>query len=120
LQYWPSKETSEYDSVLITLQEEEKMEEYAVRKFNLTSKQSSTERVITQFIYLAWSDGKVPETCSQLLEMINRIESEQQQVDNKSLVVTCRLVYLCNACEVVPLSCFVVVMECINLDYFVL
>jgi protein tyrosine phosphatase len=39
LQYWPSKETSEYDSVLITLQEEEKMEEYAVRKFNLTSKQ---------------------------------------------------------------------------------
>jgi protein tyrosine phosphatase len=89
LQYWPSKETSEYDSVLITLQEEEKMEEYAVRKFNLTSKQSSTERVITQFIYLAWSDGKVPETCSQLLEMINRIESEQQQVDNKSLVVTC-------------------------------
>jgi receptor-type tyrosine-protein phosphatase A len=89
-QYWPFKGTETYGLVSVTLKSEKMLQNYMIRKFRITNRlESETSKNVTQFHYLNWPVGQLPDTHSELLHMMNEILRLQQQSENKTVVVVC-------------------------------
>jgi netrin-G3 ligand len=90
VQYWPSEGTKKYSSVTVTLLDEMTLQDYVIRKFELCHAENKHNKTtVTQFHYFNWSVGQLPGNPHHLLDMMNKLQREQRQTGNKTIVVMC-------------------------------
>ena len=95
--YWPqgrgSSET--YSKYSVALRSQKICNDYVVRKMEITESQlrmsvSQSGFIVTQFQYLKWPEGGVPQTTTGVLEMANLVQKVQMGSGNKAIVVMCK------------------------------
>lgn len=87
-EYWKANKLNNY---LISVEKEEKMNGYILRKIKLFNKSLKKERIINQIHYISWPDHGIPKSEGNnvfdiFLEMIKRVDIFR---DNKPIIIHC-------------------------------
>ncbi|XP_028401071.1 receptor-type tyrosine-protein phosphatase F-like isoform X2 [Dendronephthya gigantea] len=89
--YWTDKSNDAMlcGNLLVTLDNEEKSDEYITRNFKLKKNEGGETRDIWHFNFLAWTEEKMPKKTAGVRQMIGKIQDVQRQGGNNPIVVHC-------------------------------
>ncbi|XP_035699732.1 receptor-type tyrosine-protein phosphatase alpha-like [Branchiostoma floridae] len=89
-QYWPDGR-AEYGKISVELKETEKCPSFILRTFHVghTENTGPPFRVIRQFHFRDWPCNGVPENGGKVLDLIGKVEKQQQQSGNGPITVHC-------------------------------
>eukprot|EP00058_Branchiostoma_floridae_P025619 XP_002611109.1 hypothetical protein BRAFLDRAFT_70467 [Branchiostoma floridae] len=89
-QYWPDGR-AEYGKINVELKETEKCPSFILRTFHVghTENTGPPFRVIRQFHFRDWPCNGVPENGGKVLDLIGKVEKQQQQSGNGPITVHC-------------------------------
>ena len=95
--YWPlGKGSSEtYGKLTVTLVEQQLCNDYIIRRMEISENQTRmsvtpSACTVTQFQYLTWTEGDIPQDTSGILDIANLIQKVQMGTGNKPMVVMCK------------------------------
>lgn len=83
--YWPSDEF-DCDHIKIKLIEEEMTQYFTKRVFNVTQKKSTDVHTVTQYQFLAWKSGVVPESTISLFTLVDIVLANNKSSSSPVLV----------------------------------
>ncbi|XP_066299110.1 receptor-type tyrosine-protein phosphatase epsilon-like [Branchiostoma lanceolatum] len=88
--YWPDGR-AEYGKISVELKETEKCPSFILRTFHVghTEKTGPPFRVIRQFHFQDWLANGVPGNAGKMLDLIGKVEKQQQQSGNGPITVHC-------------------------------
>uniref|UniRef100_A0A1X7SJZ3 protein-tyrosine-phosphatase n=1 Tax=Amphimedon queenslandica TaxID=400682 RepID=A0A1X7SJZ3_AMPQE len=87
-QYWPDSDTKDYGPFSVTLNDEQVLTDYTVRKMHVKLVDSNDQPplMITQYHFTSWPDHGVPEYATSILQFHRRIKNEYKPTKGPMLV----------------------------------
>lgn len=92
--YWPDEGSQLYASIMVTLENEQRLPEYIVRTLTIsrTSGKKAVQvgelRKVVQYHFTAWPDFGVPDEVDSMLKFVSKIRSQAED-DHGPMVIHC-------------------------------
>eukprot|EP00117_Sycon_ciliatum_P022357 scpid935/ scgid0353/ Receptor-type tyrosine-protein phosphatase S; Receptor-type tyrosine-protein phosphatase sigma len=90
-EYWPSKEKEpvRFNHLLVKLEDETVCNSTVIRNFTITDTKRNELRCVRHFQYVGWPERGVPTTGAALLDLIGRVQRNQEATGDQAIVVHC-------------------------------